>query len=81
MLIYLFEWLEGLLGDDPARLMQYISFRAGVAVILSLIISMLFGGRIIRFLQKQQLLTFSVDLVTLQEYTRLWLIYGNLMVN
>jgi len=55
MLIYLFEWLEGLLGDDPARLMQYISFRAGVAVILSLIISMLFGGRIIRFLQKQQL--------------------------
>ena len=54
MLIYLFEWLEGLLGDDPARLMQYISFRAGVAVILSLIISMLFGGRIIRFLQKQQ---------------------------
>jgi phospho-N-acetylmuramoyl-pentapeptide-transferase len=54
MLIYLFEWLEGLLGDDPARLMQYISFRAGVAVILSLIISMLFGGRIIRYLQKQQ---------------------------
>ena len=54
MLIYLFEWLEGLLGDAPARLMQYISFRAGVAVILSLIISMVFGGRIIRFLQKQQ---------------------------
>ncbi len=54
MLIYLFEWLEGILGDDPARLMQYISFRAGVAVILSLIISMLFGGRIIRYLQRQQ---------------------------
>ncbi len=38
-----------------ARLFQYISFRAGLAVILSLIISMLFGERIIRSLRKMQI--------------------------
>lgn len=34
--------------------MQYITFRAGIAAILSLIISMVFGGRIIRYLHKLQ---------------------------
>lgn len=34
---------------------QYISFRAGLAILLSLIISMVFGGRIIRFLKKLQI--------------------------
>jgi phospho-N-acetylmuramoyl-pentapeptide-transferase len=37
------------------RLFQYISFRAGLAILLSLIISMLFGNRIIRFLKKKQI--------------------------
>ena len=56
MLINLMEWLQKLFGDIPgAGLFQYITFRAGLAVILSLIISMLFGGRIIRFLRQLQI--------------------------
>ncbi len=35
-------------------LFEFITFRAGMAVILSLIISMFIGGRIIKFLQKKQ---------------------------
>ncbi len=55
MLIQFVDWLEAQFGEFPgAGLFQYISFRAGVAVILSLIISMLFGGRIIRFLHRLQ---------------------------
>jgi phospho-N-acetylmuramoyl-pentapeptide-transferase len=55
MLIKLVEWLEGMLGHVwGAGLFDYISFRAGVALILSLIISMIFGGRILRLLQRLQ---------------------------
>lgn len=56
MLIQLIEWLKDLLGHLPgAGLFQYISFRAGVAMILSLIISMIFGGKIIRYLRRLQI--------------------------
>ena len=52
MFYYLFEYLETL--DIPgAGMFQYISFRSAMAVIFSLIISLLFGKRIIRFLQKK----------------------------
>ncbi len=55
MLINLIEWLQKELGDIPgAGLFQYITFRAGLAVILSLVISMLFGGRIIGVLRRLQ---------------------------
>lgn len=55
MLIELVKWLERVFGDFlGAGLFNYISFRAGVAMIISLVISMIFGGRIIRYLQKQQ---------------------------
>ena len=55
MLIELIEWLEGIVGPiSGAGLFQYVTFRAGVAIILSLIISMLFGGWIIKFLQRKQ---------------------------
>ncbi len=55
MLIQLVDWLTDTFGEiKGAGLFQYITFRTGVAVILSLIISMLFGGRIIRTLQRQQ---------------------------
>lgn len=55
MVLYLVDWLQEQFGDiSGAGLVRYITFRAGVAVILSLIISMVFGGRIIRFLRKQQ---------------------------
>lgn len=54
MLYFLFNYLEGL--DFPgAGMFQYLSFRASLAIITSLIISMLFGKRIIQFLQKQQI--------------------------
>lgn len=56
MLIYLVEWLKSIFGNVPgAGLFSYISFRAGVAVILSLIISMIFGSRIIKYLQRKQI--------------------------
>lgn len=55
MLIELIEWLEKIFGSIPgAGLFQYVTFRAGTAIIISLIISMLFGGRIIKYLQRRQ---------------------------
>lgn len=54
MLYHLFEYLETL--DFPgAGVFQYISFRAAVSVITSLVISMLFGKAIIRVLQRHQI--------------------------
>ncbi len=56
MLIYLVEWLDKIFGNIPgAGLFNFISFRAGVAVILSLIISMIFGSRIIQYLRRKQI--------------------------
>lgn len=54
MLYYLFEYLKEHFDLPGAGLFQYISFRAGLAIIMSLIISMLFGGRIIRSLKRAQ---------------------------
>ncbi len=54
MLYYLFDYLDSL-NFPGAGLFHYISFRAGMALITSLIVSMLFGKRIIRLLQKQQI--------------------------
>lgn len=55
MLIYLIEWLDEIFElGSWTRLFQYITFRAGVAIILSLIISMLFGGKIIQLLRSLQ---------------------------
>lgn len=53
MLYYLFDYLNEL--DFPgAGVFSYISFRAAMSVILSLIISAVFGKRIINFLHKKQ---------------------------
>lgn len=55
MILYLVEWWEKTFGPfSGANLFQYITFRAGVAIILSLIISLLFGGRIIHLLRSLQ---------------------------
>jgi phospho-N-acetylmuramoyl-pentapeptide-transferase len=55
MLYYLFEYLRTH-GDFPgAGLFQYISFRAGLAMILSLLISLVIGKRIILWLQRMQI--------------------------
>lgn len=53
MLYYLFNLLEET-GFPGARLMDYITFRSGAALILSLFIAMVFGRRIIDRLQKMQ---------------------------
>ncbi|MBW7890146.1 MAG: phospho-N-acetylmuramoyl-pentapeptide-transferase [Chitinophagaceae bacterium] len=55
MLYHLFEWLrtDGI-KFPGGGLMQYITFRVLLAVLLSLIISTVYGKRIIRFLQKKQ---------------------------
>jgi phospho-N-acetylmuramoyl-pentapeptide-transferase len=53
MLVYLFKYLDTL--DIPgAGVFQFISFRAAMAVITSLIISLLIGKRIIMLLQRKQ---------------------------
>jgi phospho-N-acetylmuramoyl-pentapeptide-transferase len=53
MLYYLFTYLDKF--DFPgAGMFNYISFRAALAIITSLIISLFLGKRIIRFLQKKQ---------------------------
>jgi phospho-N-acetylmuramoyl-pentapeptide-transferase len=55
MLIQLIEWLDNSLGGfSGAGLFRYITFRAGIAAVLSLIISMVFGGRIINYLRYLQ---------------------------
>jgi len=54
MLYYLFEYLDQSMDFPGAGMFQYISFRAGLAVITSLIISLLFGKRLINFLRKKQ---------------------------
>jgi phospho-N-acetylmuramoyl-pentapeptide-transferase len=54
MLYYLFQYLEKL--DIPgAGMFQYISFRSGMAVIVSLLIGTIFGKRIINYLQRKQI--------------------------
>lgn len=53
MLYYLFEYLHQL-KIPGTGVFQYISFRAGMAVILSLIISAVLGGQIIQYLRKKQ---------------------------
>jgi phospho-N-acetylmuramoyl-pentapeptide-transferase len=55
MLYQLFEFLEKQYDLPGAGLFQYISFRAGLAIVLSLVISILMGGRIINFLRKLQI--------------------------
>lgn len=54
MLYYLFEYLENNFEVPGAGLFQYITFRSALAIILSLLISTVFGKRIINFLRKQQ---------------------------
>lgn len=55
MLYYLFDYLKSAFDFPGAGLFQYISFRAGTALILSLLISIGIGGRIIRWLRSMQI--------------------------
>jgi phospho-N-acetylmuramoyl-pentapeptide-transferase len=54
MLYHLFEYLDLNFDFPGSGLFSFISFRAGMAVISSLLITLVFGGRLIRFLQRKQ---------------------------
>ena len=55
MLYYLFEYLENQYQIPGASLFNYISFRTAAAVIISLLISTIFGSKIIDFLRRKQI--------------------------
>ena len=56
MLYHLVNWLESLGIDFPgAGLMHYLSFRAMLAAVFSMLIAFFAGGRIIKLLQKKQI--------------------------
>jgi phospho-N-acetylmuramoyl-pentapeptide-transferase len=54
MLYILFKWLHEAFNFPGAGVFQYISFRAAMALILSLFISMIIGKRLIGYLRKKQ---------------------------
>ena len=54
MLYYLFHYLEDF-NFPGARLFGYISFRSAMAVILSLLITMIFGKKLIDYLRRRQI--------------------------
>ena len=56
MLYHLIDWLQSLGVHFPGMgLMHYLSFRAMLAVVVSMLIAFLAGGKIIRWLQKHQI--------------------------
>lgn len=54
MLYYLFNYIDKQFNFPGAGLFQYISFRAGVAAVLSLLITITFGHQLISFLRRKQ---------------------------
>ncbi|HLU92759.1 MAG TPA: phospho-N-acetylmuramoyl-pentapeptide-transferase [Membranihabitans sp.] len=55
MLYALFEYIETNFDLPGARLFQYISFRSALAVIISLIVTLFFGKKIIKLLARKQI--------------------------
>lgn len=54
MLYYLFDYLDQHFAIPGTGVFQYITFRSGMAVIFSLLISIIYGKRIIGYLRKLQ---------------------------
>ncbi len=54
MFYYLFNYLDTELNFPGAGMFQYISFRAALSVITSLVITILFGKKLINFLKRKQ---------------------------
>ncbi len=55
MIYYLFEFLQESYDVSGAGVFRYISFRAGISVITALLISAVFGKKIISILRKKQM--------------------------
>ena len=56
MLYHLFTYLHKTYDIPGLGLFQYITFRAGLAIILSLLIALVFGKKIIGWIQKMQII-------------------------
>ncbi|MGB1121723.1 MAG: phospho-N-acetylmuramoyl-pentapeptide-transferase, partial [Saprospiraceae bacterium] len=56
MIYHLFDFLEKNYEFTGASLFQFITFRTGIAILISLIISLIFGGKIIKKIQNFQVL-------------------------
>lgn len=54
MLFHLFTYLDQLFDFPGSNLFQFISFRAGLAMILSLVITTVYGSRLIEYLRYKQ---------------------------
>lgn len=54
MLYYLFSYIDKQFDFPGAGLFQYISFRAGAAAVLSLLITITFGEKLIGYLRRKQ---------------------------
>jgi phospho-N-acetylmuramoyl-pentapeptide-transferase len=55
MIYYLFEFLESNYDFPGAGVFHYISFRSALAIIASLLVSLVFGGRIIELIRRNQI--------------------------
>ncbi len=55
MLYYFFDWLEHTFDFPGAGVFQYISFRAAMSAITSLVIMLIFGKPFIRFIRSRQI--------------------------
>ena len=55
MLYYLAAYLDRAFDFPGAGVFNYLSFRAALATITSLVISMIFGKKIIKFLKRKQI--------------------------
>jgi phospho-N-acetylmuramoyl-pentapeptide-transferase len=54
MLYHFFNYINQNFDFPGSGLFQFISFRAGMAIITSLVITLVLGGRLIKFLQRKQ---------------------------
>ncbi len=55
MLYYLFEYLDKNMDIPGTGVFQYITFRSALALMLSLLLSTIYGKRVVGFLRKQQI--------------------------
>ncbi|MDC6354580.1 MULTISPECIES: phospho-N-acetylmuramoyl-pentapeptide-transferase [Robiginitalea] len=55
MLYYLFEYLESTYQFPGASLFRFLTFRAAMAVLLSLVLATAYGKRVINFLKRKQI--------------------------
>ena len=55
MIYYLFEFLESNYDLPGVGVFHYISFRSALAIIASLLVSLVFGGRIIEIIRRNQI--------------------------